>query len=140
MKSIATYARCTSENGIKDHKYRLFAGFNGTAGAMAATALLLAGCAGGPGPAPGTGTGKGGETRYRCERGVEFSVRFADDSAVLNGTRGHEVLYRDAGGQSEQQTVYSNPLVRAEFGLGASGKEAILRYPVLPLVLRCVRD
>ena len=111
-------------------------------------ALLLAGCAGGLGPAPGTGTGtgtgpgpgKGGETRYRCERGVKFSVRFADDSAVLNGTRGHEVLYRDAGGQGEQQTFYSNPLVRAEFGLGASGKEAILRYPVLPLVLRCVRD
>jgi hypothetical protein len=30
--------------------------------------------------------------------------------------------------------------MRAEFGLGASGREAVLRYPLLPLVARCVRD
>ncbi len=77
---------------------------------------------------------------YRCEHGIEFRVRFIDDTAVLEGTRGYDMLFRDAGGQGEQQTVYSNPLVRAEFGLGASGREAVLRYPLLPLVARCVRD
>ena len=49
-------------------------------------------------------------------------------------------LFRDAGGQGEGQTVYSNAVVRAEFGLRASGREAVLRYPLLPLVARCVRD
>ena len=77
---------------------------------------------------------------YRCEAGVEFTARFVDDSAVLDGTRGYDVLYRNAGGVGAGQTVYSNPRMRAEFGLGASGREAILRYPLLPLVLRCVRE
>jgi hypothetical protein len=78
--------------------------------------------------------------RYRCEHGLEFTVRFIDDTALVDGNRGHELLYRDAGGQGEQQTVYTNQRVRAEFGLGASGREAVLRYPLLPLVARCVRD
>lgn len=77
---------------------------------------------------------------YRCEQGIEFTARFIDDTAVLDGTRGYDVLYRDAGGQGSQQTVYSNPRMRAEFGLGASGREAVLRYPLLPLSARCVRD
>jgi hypothetical protein len=77
---------------------------------------------------------------YRCEHGLEFTVRFIDDSALVDGSRGHDLLYRDAGGQGDQQSVYSNERVRAEFGLGASGREAVLRYPLLPLVARCVRD
>jgi hypothetical protein len=86
--------------------------------------------------------GRGGQAaaRYRCEHGLEFTVRFIDDSALVDGSRGHDLLYRDAGGQGEQQSVYSNERVRAEFGLGASGREAVLRYPLLPLVARCVRD
>jgi hypothetical protein len=52
---------------------------------------------------------------------------------------GYDVLYRDAGGTGNQ-THYRNPRVRAEFGLGPTGREAILRYPLLPLVVRCVRD
>ncbi len=78
--------------------------------------------------------------RYRCEHDIGFTVKFVDDSAILNGSRGYDVLYRDAGGQTPQQPVYSSPRMRAEFGLGASGREAILRYPLLPLVARCVRD
>ena len=82
-----------------------------------------------------------GSPRYRCEHGIAFSVRFVDDTALLDaGTRGYDVLSRDAGGLTPQQTVYSNPRMRAEFGLGASGREAILRYPLLPLVARCLRD
>jgi hypothetical protein len=78
---------------------------------------------------------------YRCGEGIEFTVHFADDAATLDaGPRGRDVLLRDAGGTTPQQTVYSNPRMRAEFGLGASGREAILRYPPAPLVAHCVRD
>ena len=77
---------------------------------------------------------------YRCEAGVDFTVRFADDTAVFNGSRGYEVLYRNAGGIGPGQTVYTNPRMRAEFGLGPTGREAILRYLLVPLVVRCVRD
>ena len=77
---------------------------------------------------------------YRCEAGVDFTVGFVDDSAVVNGSRGHEVLYRDAGGLVPGQTVYTNPRLRAEFGLGKTGREAVLRYPLVPLVVRCARD
>ena len=52
--------------------------------------------------------------------------------------RGETVLYRDAGGQGEQ-TVYSNPQLRAEFGLGAKGREAKLNYLQPPLQTRCMR-
>ena len=96
--------------------------------------LLLTGCA----------TGNFGNTstsqRYRCEQDIKFSVKFVDDSALIDSSRGYNVLFRDAGGQGEGQTVYSNAVARAEFGLGTSGRDAVLRYPLLPLVVRCVRD
>jgi hypothetical protein len=118
---------------------------------MLVSAALL-GCAGlppatDPGPAndigPATGTGRATSpvARYRCEHDIEFTVRFADDSALVDaGPRGSDVLLRDAGGTTPQQTVYSNPRMRAEFGLGASGREAVLRYALLPLVAHCVRE
>lgn len=103
-----------------------------SAAIIALSAGLLGGCAG------------MGESQslpsYRCENGISFSVRFVDDSAIVEGSRGHDVLYRDAGGQTAQQQVFSNPRMRAEFGLGPTGREAILRYPLLPLVARCARD
>jgi len=101
-------------------------------GAALLAAAVLGGCAGGSGP----GTGP----LYRCEHGIEFRVRFVDDTALLDGPGGQDLLQRDAGGEGPRQTVYSNPRMRAEFGLGASGREAVLRYPLLPLVARCVRD
>jgi len=80
-------------------------------------------------------------SHYRCDQGMEFTVRFVDDTAVVDaGARGNDVLLRDAGGATPQQTVYSNPRMRAEFGLGESGREAILRYASPPLAARCVRD
>jgi len=95
-------------------------------------AALLAACA-----APGAPSG---QQSWRCEHGIDFRVRFVDDSALLEGVRANEVLFRDAGGQGPQQSVYSNAKMRAEFGLGASGREALLTYPALPLKARCVRD
>lgn len=78
---------------------------------------------------------------YRCDNAIEFTVRFGDDTATVEaGSRGSEVLLRDAGGMTPQQTVYSNPRLRAEFGLGATGRDAILRYLSPPLVAHCVRD
>ncbi|MEP6823596.1 MAG: hypothetical protein ABI919_02165, partial [Ramlibacter sp.] len=75
------------------------------------------------------------------EHDIAFTVRFVDDTALLDaGPRGHDLLYRDAGGLTAQQTVYANPRLRAEFGRGAAGNEATLRYLLLPLVVRCVRD
>lgn len=104
---------------------------------------VLAGCA-------GTGSGGSGSGPvYRCEHGIAFTVKFVDNTAVLSGARSasgssgagdQDLLLRDAGGQGAQQAFYSNPRLRAEFGLGASGREAVLRYPLLPLVVRCMRD
>lgn len=95
-------------------------------------ALVLAACAAGGGPSS--------TAQYRCEHGADFKVKFVDDTAVLDSAGGSDLLFRDAGGQGAQQTVYSNPRMRAEFGLGASGREAVLRYPLLPLTAHCVRD
>jgi len=101
--------------------------------AWPAAALLAAGCAMQATEPP--------PALYRCEYNLEFTVRFIDDTAVLDaGLRGRDVLYRDAGGATPQQSVYSSPRMRAEFGLGASGREAIVRYPLLPLVARCAKE
>jgi hypothetical protein len=102
--------------------------------AMTLFALLLTGCATGNFSSAPAGQ------RYRCEQGIEFRVKFVDDSALIDSNRGYNVLFRDAGGQGESQPVYSSAVVRAEFGLGAGGREARLSYPLLPLVVRCVRD
>jgi hypothetical protein len=82
-----------------------------------------------------------GLPRYRCDQGIEFTVRFSEDTALVDaGDRGSEVLLRDAGGATPQQTVYSNTRMRAEFGLGVSGREAIVRYAQPPLAAHCVQD
>ena len=97
------------------------------------------GCATTPGTLPASLSGQ--LPRYRCDQGIEFTVRFADDTAVLDaGARGNDVLLRDAGGTTPQQTVYSNPRMRAEFGLGTSGREALLRYAQPPLSAHCMQN
>ncbi len=99
-----------------------------------ASVAALAGCAGMKSSDPSA------LPLYRCEQGMQFTVRFVNDTAILKGARGDDVLLRDAGGQGGQQTVYSSPRLRAEFGLGASAREAVLHYPLEPLATRCVRD
>ena len=136
MKSIANYARSMRARALKFLKKRFLARTKVVAAVP--LALALAGCAGPSGPSGPLGQAT--LPRYRCEQGINFSVNFVDDSAVLNGSGGQDVLFRTAGGQGDMQRFYSNPRMKAEFGLGASGREAVLRYPLLPLVVRCARD
>ena len=86
-----------------------------------------------------------GDTRppshYRCEDRTDFSVRFANDTAVLDrGALGNDTLLRDAGGLTPQQSVYSNARLRAEFGLGAGNREAVLHYLAPAKDVRCAGD
>ena len=98
-----------------------------------ALALTLAGCAGiNSGASSGT-------SAYRCDKGLQFNVKFVDDTAVLKGARGDDVLLRDAGGQGAQ-TVYSSPRLRAEFGMGEGERGAVLQYLQPSLTARCQRD
>ena len=77
---------------------------------------------------------------YRCEQAEGFNVTFGMDSAALTGPRGRHELLRDAGGLTPQQTVYSNATMRAEFGLGADGRGAVLRTVKPATVVRCMRN
>jgi hypothetical protein len=98
----------------------------------------LAGCAGGPVGKP--------LPFYRCEYGLEFTAKFIDDSVAVESTRGYDLLYR--GGKyastpanaKPNSNEYSNARMQIEFNLGVTQREAIVRYPLLPLVSRCVRD
>jgi hypothetical protein len=98
-------------------------------------ALTIAGCAQTPSAALVS-------ERYRCELGIEFTARFQDNSVALDTTRGYELLFRDAKPLPDppKPNEYRNARMSAEFKLGANGREALLRYPLLPLVVRCVRD
>lgn len=110
--------------------------------APAAAAPSAAPAASAPSSAPASGgSAAGAAPHYRCDNGTEFTVRFGDDSAIVDsGPRGREALPRDAGGATPQQTVYSNTRMRAEFGLGESGRDALLRYAQPPQLAHCVRD
>ena len=111
-------------------------------------AAILCGCASAPPPAappaPAAAPAPiaaGQLPHYRCDQQIEFTVRYGEDSATIDaGSRGRELLLRDAGGLTPQQTVYSNPRLRAEFGLGSAGNEAVLRYAAPPLTAQCRRD
>ena len=119
--------------GERKHRLSALAALGAFAGLAA-----LAGCAALPGPVAGASSSSG-LPLYRCEQGLSFTVRFVDDTAVLTGARGDDVLLRDAGGEGAQ-TVYSSARMRAEFGLGAGGREAVLHYPPSPEAMHCVRD
>ena len=70
---------------------------------------------------------------------MAFTARFMGDSVALDSSRGYEVLFAKSKVEQDKQE-YSNPRMAASFGLGSSGREAQLRYPLLPLIARCVRD
>jgi hypothetical protein len=79
---------------------------------------------------------------YRCELGIEFTARFQGESVALDTARGYELLFRDAKPLPDppKPNEYRNPRMSAEFQLGKESNEALLRYPLLPLALRCVKD
>lgn len=115
--------------------------------AAALAAAVLGACTAPPASAPAStvapasAPAAAGLPRYRCDHGIAFTVQHGDDSVTIDaGARGRHVLLRDAGGVTPQHTVYSNDGLKAEFGLGAAGNEAILRYAEPPLVARCVRE
>jgi hypothetical protein len=101
---------------------------------------VLSGCAGPPDARP--------LPFYRCEYGIEFTAKFIDDSVALDSSRGYDVLYRggkhasspSGANTNTKPNEYSNARMQAEFNLGPTQSEAIVRYPMLPLVSRCVRD
>lgn len=77
---------------------------------------------------------------YRCDHDIAFTAHFSQDAVTVDAPgRGRDVLLRDAGGVTPQETVYSNERLKAEFGLGAGGNEAILRYVEPALVAHCTR-
>jgi len=79
-------------------------------------------------PTAQAGSGPARPWNYRCDGGLEFNVHFGDGVATVDGAPGgSQVLLRDAGGATPQQTVYSNEHMRVEFGLGEAGREAIVR-------------
>ena len=104
---------------------------------LAMACFVLTGCAGTSELSQSTEA-----DRYRCENDIAFTVRFtshfAGDSAVIDSNRGYEVLYRAAAGANK--AAYSNPRMRAEFGLGAAHNQALLRYLLQPVVVCCTRD
>ncbi|MHB1122705.1 MAG: hypothetical protein ACYC0T_08265 [Ramlibacter sp.] len=119
--------------------------------AAACAAAVLGACTSPPPAPPGAAAAPpaagssapaaAGLPRYRCDHGIAFTVRHGDDSVTIDaGPRGRHMLLRDAGGLTPQHTVYSNDQLKAEFGLGAAGNEAILRSAEPPLVARCVRE
>ncbi|HEY0887924.1 MAG TPA: hypothetical protein VGE20_21710, partial [Ramlibacter sp.] len=94
-----------------------------------------------PVAAPASAPAAAGLVRYRCDHGIAFTVRHGEDSVTIDaGPRGRHTLLRDAGGVTPQHTVYGNDRLKAEFGLGAAGTEAILRSAEPPLVARCMRE
>jgi hypothetical protein len=109
--------------------------FNSKSHLTLCATLLLTACANTPSNEPPA-------QRYRCEMGIEFSARFSGESVALDSTRGYEMLFRDAKPLPEtpKPNEYRNPRMSAEFLLGKDGNEALLRYPLLPLVVRCVKD
>ncbi|MGA8513235.1 MAG: hypothetical protein WB821_00505 [Burkholderiaceae bacterium] len=106
---------------------------------------LLAACTSLPTAAPVAAAAKPLDF-YRCEYGIEFTAKFVDNSVTLDGSRGYDVLFKDSKpsaspvSPSITPVEYSNPRMNATFNLGVTGREAVLRYPLLPLVSRCVRE
>ena len=76
---------------------------------------------------------------YRCEHDISFTAKFDGDAVRLDSSRGYDILFARSKAEQDKQG-YSNPRMTASFGLGSTGREAQLRYPLLPLIARCVRD
>lgn len=95
-----------------------------------------------PGPAAEPMAAGSGVIALRCDEGLQLRLRVLHDEAQVEGLPGGpELLLRDAGGVTAQQSVFSNERVRAEFGLGAQASEAVVHLlQPQPRDLHCRRD
>lgn len=133
QSAVSSGARAALQCGLR--------GVTRKALALALGAVAAAGCTSGPAPTKAL-------PFYRCEYGIEFTAKFSGDSVVLDSTRGYDVLYRSgkntnpevAANAKAKPHEYSNVRMSAEFNLGVLQRDAIVRYPLLPLTSRCVRD
>lgn len=80
-------------------------------------------------------------TPFVCDDGLTVHVRFGEGSVTLFGLpEGDQVLLRDAGGVTPEETVWSNERLRAQFGLPPSGQGAVLHVlEPQPSTLHCRR-
>ena len=62
-----------------------------------------------------------------CDGGLQLRLRIRGDEVHVEGLPGGpEVVLRDAGGLTPQHTVFSNPRLRLELGVGRDASEAVL--------------
>ena len=95
--------------------------------ASIAAALLTAGCA-----APQQ---EAQRLRYLCQHGQQFEARLYEDAALLDGQGGQQQLARAA--EDGGALGYADGTLHAVFGLGAGGREALLRYAGIPEAVHC---
>lgn len=91
--------------------------------------LLMAGCAAPPKDAPAL--------HYLCQHGQRFAVRLYEDAALLQGQSAQQQLAREASDGGA--LGYSDGTLHAVFGLGADGRQALLRYAGIPEAVHCRR-
>ena len=111
---------------------------------------LLVACAGAPRPAdPGSPpappepppVSASAPAVYRCDDGSSFRVQEQADVLVLDGLDGgpHR-LERDAGGLTPEQSVWSGPHLRVEFGVGPQGRQAVVQVLQSQRLVACSRS
>jgi hypothetical protein len=81
-----------------------------------------------------------GRVLYQCDTGQAVVVQDEGDTVLVSGLPGgEERLGRDAGGLTPQQSVFSGPTLRAEFGLDADARGMALQFLDRPELLHCRR-
>ena len=98
-------------------------------GAALLAVLALAGCA---------AVRDAPRLAYQCPNGLSFEARLYQDMAMLDGQRGHVVLER-LPHQREDELIYSDPTVIADFGLGVDRRLVRLSYTNIPEPVTCTR-
>lgn len=75
---------------------------------------------------------------YHCPNGLGFEARLYQDMAVLEGARGHVVLER-LPHQRDDELLYADPTLVADFGLGVDRRLVRLTYTGSPETVYCER-
>jgi hypothetical protein len=75
---------------------------------------------------------------YQCPEGLRFEARLYEDMATLDGQRGHAVLER-LPHQRDDELIYGDATLTADFGLGLEQRLARLSYANIPEAVTCTR-